>query len=92
MFFISKIVRSFNFVAPWPWRGDVQHNSIVPFGFPIVPKAAFAFSMTLDMLLQSLGNASNLLPFVSFWHIEMEENGAVTMYYRAYRVLLCVFC
>ena len=69
IFFISKIVPSFNFGAPWLWRGDVQHNSIVPFGLSIAPEAAFTFSMTLDMLHQILDKASNLLPFVSFWKI-----------------------
>ena len=72
IFFVSKIVRSFNFGAPWLWRGDVQHKSILPFGFPIAPKAAFAFRMTLDVFCQSLDNSSELLPIVLFWNIEME--------------------
>ena len=90
IFFISKVVRSFNFGAPWKWRGDVQHNSVVPFSLQITPEAAFTFSMNLDMLCKSLDIASDLLPIVSFWHLEMEENGAVTVYYRAYRVILRV--
>ena len=90
IFFISKILRSFNLVAPWTWRGDVQHNSIVTFGFPISPKAAFTFRITLDMLRKSLDITSNLLPIVLFWHLEMEENGAVTVYYRAYCVIMRV--
>ena len=73
--------------APWIWHGDVQHNSIVAFGFPISPKAAYIFSMTLVMLRKSLDITSDLLPIVSFWHLEMEENGAVAVYYRAYRVI-----
>ena len=92
IFFISEIVQSFNFGAPWPWRGDVQHNSIVPFGFRISPEAAFAFSMTLEMLCKSLDIPSDLLSFISFWHIEMEENGAVTVYYRAHCVIPRVLC
>ena len=48
--------------------------------------------MTLGMLRQSHDKASNLLPFVSFWHIEMEENGAVTVYYCAHYVILRVLC
>ena len=46
--------------------------------------------MTLVMLQKSLETASVLLPIVLFWHLEMEENGAVTVYYHAYRVILCV--
>ena len=76
--------------APWTWNGEIQHNSIAPFGFSIAPEAEFTFSMTLDMLFKSLDIASELLPIVSFWHLEMEENGAVTVYYHAYRVILCV--
>ena len=72
------------------WRGDIQHNYIVPFGFPIAPEAAFTFGMTLDMLRKSLDIASELLPIVYFWHLGMKENGAVTVYYHAYRVILCV--
>ena len=87
IFFISKILQSFNLGAPWTWHGDVHHNSIVPFGFPIAPELAFTFNMTLDMLRKSLDITSDPLPIVSFWHLEMEENGAVTVYYRAYRVI-----
>ena len=58
--------------APWTWCGDVQRNSIVPFGFPIAPEAAFTFSMTLDMLRKSLDIASDLLPIVSFWNLKIE--------------------
>ena len=42
------------------------------------------------MLRQSLDKASNLLLFVSFWNIETEENGAVTVDYHAYFVNSCV--
>ena len=90
IFSISNIVQSFNLGAPWTWRGDVQHKSIVPFGFPIAPEAAFTLSMTLDMLHKSLDIASNLIPIVLFWHLEMEEDGDVNVYYRAYCVILRV--
>ena len=43
--------------------------------------------MNLDMLRKSHDIASNLHLIILFWHIEMEENGAVTVYYRAYRVI-----
>ena len=91
--FISKIVRSFNLSAPWTWSGEIQHNSIVPFGFPIDPEAAFTFSMTLDMLLKSLDITSDLLLIVSFWHREMEEKPYITAHtveYRAHFVRPCV--
>ena len=67
------------------WSGDVQHNSIVPFGFPIAPEASFTFSMNLEMLHKSLDITSNLLPIVSFWHREMEEKPFITAHTVEYR-------
>ena len=64
--------------APWTWCGDIQHNYIVTFGFPIATEAAFTFSMTLDMLRKSLYITSDLLPIVLFWHLEMEEKPFIT--------------
>ena len=72
IFFISKIVKSFNLGAPWSWCGDIQHSSIVSFGLPVAPEAAFTFGMTLDMLRKSLDVTSELLPIVLFWYLEME--------------------
>ena len=93
IFFVSNIVRSFNLGAPWTWRGDIQHNSIVPFGFPIAPKAAFTFGMTLDMLHKSLDITSDLLPIILFWNLEMEEKLFITtrtVEYCTYFVCPCV--
>ena len=61
------------------WRGDIQHNYIVQFGFPIDPEAVFTFSMTLDMLRKGLDITSDLLRIVSFWHLEMEEKPFITV-------------